>query len=100
MDVGVDQAGDEVAARGVDPLAALVAPDARDPAAGDRDVPLEPLAREDGEHAGAGDDEVRLGVAAGDREELGAAHAASLASVPASTCTPRARSAGAVYSSG
>ena len=100
MDVRVDQPGDEMAARGVDPLAALVAPDARDPAAGHRDVAVEPLAREGGEHPGAGDHEVRLGVAAGDREQVRAAHPASLASVPASTCTPRARSSGAVYSSG
>ena len=49
MHVRVDQAGDERPAGGVDPLPAVVAPDAGDPAAGDRDVAVEPLAREGGE---------------------------------------------------
>ena len=105
MHVRVDQPGDDEAAARVDPLAAVVAPDAGDPAVRDRDVAVEPLAREDGEHAPALDDEVGLGVAARDGEQCARssrrrAHAASLASVPASTRTPRSRSSGAVYSSG
>ena len=53
----------------VDPLAAVVAADAGDPAVGDRDVAVEPLAREGREHARARDDEVGLGVAARDGEQ-------------------------------
>ena len=83
MHVRVDQAGDDEAAAGVHALAALVAADAGDPAAGDRHVAVEPLAREGAEHPPALDHEVRGGVAAGDGEQARAvaAHAASLASV-------------------
>jgi hypothetical protein len=102
VDMGVDEPRHQVAARAVDPhRAAVVAADAGDPAVGDRDVAVEPLAREGAEHARVLDDEVRLSVAAGDREQARTAtHAASLASAPASTRTPFSRSAGAVYSSG
>jgi hypothetical protein len=102
--VRVDEAGHEEAAGAVDPLAAVVAADAGDAAAGDRHVAVQPLARERAEHARARDHEVRLGVAARDRDQararVGVAHAASLASVPASTRTPRSRSSGSVNSSG
>ena len=101
MHVRVDEAGHQVPAGAVDPLAAVVAPDAGDAAVGDRDVAVEPLARERAEHARAGDDEVGIGVTARDGDEVSAGgHAASLASVPASTRTPRSRSDGSVYSSG
>ena len=101
MHVRVDQPRHEEAAAGVDPLAAFVAADAGDAAICDGDVTSEPLARERAEHARAGDDEVGLLVAAGDREQARARrHAASLASVPASTRTPFSRSAASVCSSG
>ena len=64
--VRVDEAGDDVAARCVDRLAPLVRPEPGDHAVDDRDVALEPLAGEDGEHASAADDGVGGLVAAGD----------------------------------
>ena len=101
VDVRVDQAGDEMAPGRVDPLVALVRADARDPPARHGDVAVEPLAREGGEHPRAGHDQVGLGVAARDGEQVRPrAHATSLASVPASTRTPFASAAGAVNSSG
>ena len=54
----VDEAGDDPAARGVDNLATLVLAEPGDDAVGDRDVHLEPLLGEDGQHASATDDEV------------------------------------------
>src|SRR5918994_4020869 len=96
--VRVDEPGHERTVRGVDPLAAVEGADARDPPVGDRDVAGDPLPREGGEHARAADDEVRLGFAPRDREQA-LPHAASLASVPASTRTPRSRSSEAVNSS-
>ena len=95
----VDEAGHERAAGGLDPLPALEGPDPRDPAVGDRDVALQPLARVGGEDPRAGDDEVGLLVAARDREQA-LPHAASRSSAPARTRTPRSRSADAVNSSG
>ena len=49
--VRVDEARDDVAPGGVDRLATLVRADAGDEAVDDRDVGLEPFAREDGQHA-------------------------------------------------
>ena len=66
--VRVDEARDDVSARRVDRLAALVRSDAGDRPVHDRDVGLEPLAREDGEHPPAAHDEVGGLVAPGDRE--------------------------------
>ena len=75
MHVRVDESGDQVAAAGVDPLAALVGADAGDPAVGQRHVAVEPLAREDAEHARALDHQVRLHVPSrdGDQSSAGAA---------------------------
>jgi hypothetical protein len=97
--VRVDEAGHERAARGLDPLPALERPDPRDAAVRDGDVALQPLARVGGEDPCAGDDEVRLLVAARDREQA-LPHAASRSSAPARTRTPRSRSPDAVNSSG
>ena len=69
--VRVDEAGDDVAARCVDRLAALVRPEPGDHPVDDRDVAVEPLAREDREHAPAADDGVGGLVAAGDGEASG-----------------------------
>ena len=66
--VRVDEAGHDVAARSVDDLRAVVLAEPGDPAVRDRDVDVEPLAREDGEHAAAAHDHVRRLVAAGDGE--------------------------------
>ncbi len=60
--------GDEVAAGGVERLGALVVAEAGDEAVRDRDVAVEPLAREDREHPAAADDEIGGLVAAGDGE--------------------------------
>ena len=65
----VDEPGHQPLPAPVDPLAALVGPDAGDPAVGERDVPVQPLAGEGGEDARALDDGVGFGVAAGDRDE-------------------------------
>ena len=66
--VRVDEAGHDAAAAGVDHLAPLVAAETRDDAVGDRDVHLQPLAREDREHAASADDEIGGLVPAGDGE--------------------------------
>ena len=60
--------GHDPAARRVERLAALVVAEAGDPAVDDRDVRLEPLAREDREHPAAADDEVGGLVSARDGE--------------------------------
>ena len=66
--VGVDEARDDEAARRVDHLGAVVLADPGDDAVGDRDVGVEPLAREDAEDAAAADDGVGGLVPASDRE--------------------------------
>ena len=66
--VRVDEAGHDPAAGRVERLAALVLAEPGDAAVDDRDVALEPLAREDREDAAAAHDEVGGLVAAGDRE--------------------------------
>ena len=72
--VRVDEARDDVAARGVDRLRALVLAEPRDDSVHDRDVHVEPLAREDGEDAPAVDDEVGGLVPTGDGEAAGELH--------------------------
>ena len=69
--VRVDEARHDVAAGRVDDLRAVVVAEAGNEAVGDRDVRLEPLAREHGEHAPAAENEVGALVAAGDREPAG-----------------------------
>src|SRR5581483_5752682 len=72
--VRVHEAGDDETAGSVELLPPLVRAKARDVAVADRDVGLQPLAREDGEHPTAADDEIGRLVAARDREpsrELG-----------------------------
>ena len=64
----VDEAGDDVGAVRVERLAALVGAEPGDDAVADRDVDVEPLAREDAEHAAAADDEVGGLVAARHRQ--------------------------------
>ena len=66
--VRVDEARDDVATARVDCLASFVRAEPGDEAVDDRHVGVEPLAREDGEHAPAADDEVGRLVAAGDGE--------------------------------
>ena len=64
--VRVDEARDDVAARRVDRLAPLVRAEPGDHAVDDRDVALEPFAREDRQDAAAADDEVGGLVSASD----------------------------------
>src|SRR5512142_1477456 len=71
MHVRVDEAGHDVAARRVDDLAPVVFAEAGDPSVRDRDVELEPLAGEDGQHAAAAHDHVGGLVTAGDGEAAG-----------------------------
>ena len=66
--MGVDEAGDDVAACRVEHFVAVVVADARDVAVDDRDVRLQPLAREGREHAPAANDELGGLVAAGHGE--------------------------------
>ncbi len=58
MHVCVDEAGDDVLPGRVEGLSALVVAEPRDDAVHDRDVGLQPLPREDREHAPAADDEI------------------------------------------
>jgi hypothetical protein len=69
--VRVDEARREEALPPVDALAALVCPHAGEAPVGDRDVALEPLARERAEHPGALDHGVRRLVAARDGQQAG-----------------------------
>ena len=69
--VRVDEAGDDVGAADVERLRPFVVAEARDVAVADGDVGLEPLAREDREHAAALDDEVGRLVPACDRYAAG-----------------------------
>ena len=71
--VRVDEARDDPPAGGVDRLATLVGADPGDDTVHDRDVGIEPFAREDREHSAAADDEVGRLVPPGDRETLGEA---------------------------
>ena len=66
--VRVDEARDDEAPGGVERLAAVVGAEPGDRSVDDGDVDVEPLAREDGEHTAAADDEVGRLVAARDRE--------------------------------
>jgi hypothetical protein len=71
VQVCVDEARNDVATRRVHCLAALVLAEPGDPAVHDRHVGLEPLAREDREHAAAAHDEVGGLVSTGDGETAG-----------------------------
>jgi hypothetical protein len=71
MHVGVDEAGNDVTPGRVHDLTAVVVPEPRNPPVGDGDVDLEPLARENGEHAAAAHDDVGGLVSAGDCEAAG-----------------------------
>ena len=64
----VDEARHDVAARRVEHLVAVIVAEAGDVAVDDRHVRLEPLAREDREHAPAANDELGGLVAAGHGE--------------------------------
>ena len=64
----VDEPRDDVGAVRVERLGAVVGAEARDDAVADRDVDVEPLAREDAEDAAARDDEVGRLVAPRNRE--------------------------------
>ena len=66
--VGVDEAGHDEAAGGVDHLVAVVLADPGDDAVDDRDVGVEPLTGEDAEHAPAANDGVRGLGSPSDRE--------------------------------
>jgi hypothetical protein len=66
--VRVDEAGDGVLTRRVERLVSVVASESRDDPVRDRDVDLEPLAREHREDASSGDDEIGRFVPARDRE--------------------------------
>jgi hypothetical protein len=54
--VGIDEAGHDEAALRLERLGALVLAEAGDDAVADRDIDLEPLAREDAEDAAAAND--------------------------------------------
>lgn len=64
----VDEAGDDVRPVRVERLRALVLAEAGDDAVADRDVDVEPFAREDAEDATAPDDEIGRLVTARDGE--------------------------------
>jgi hypothetical protein len=70
VDVRVHESGDDPLAGGVDRLAALVSAEPGDPAVGDRDIRLEPLAGEHREHLAAADHDVCGLVAARDGQTL------------------------------
>jgi hypothetical protein len=80
MHVRVEEAGDDVAPRCVDDFASLVLAQSGDPAVRDRDVGVEPLAREHGEDATAVHDDVGGLVAAGQGKTSGeiAGHAEAI----------------------
>ena len=91
--VRVDESGDDVPARRVEDVPPLVLPEPRDDAVHHRDVDLEPLAREDREHASAAHDEVGRLVSAGDcQTALQPLHRGSVMRVP--RCRIVARSVG------
>src|SRR5436190_21546515 len=56
--MGVDEAGHDVTAGGVEHLTAVVLPEPGHEPVAEGDVGVQPLAGEDGEHAAAADDEV------------------------------------------
>ena len=66
MHVRVDEPGNDVGAVRVERLGALVGAEPGDDAVADRDVDVEPLAREDAEDAAAANDEVGRLVTARD----------------------------------
>ena len=66
--VRVHEARDDVAAGGIDRLLAVVAAEPGDRPLDDRDVDVEPLAREDAQHAAAAHDHIRGLVASGNCE--------------------------------
>ena len=66
--VRVDEARDDVAAGGVDRLVPVVRAEPGDRPVDDRDVDVEPLAREDAQHAAAAHDHIRRLVASGNCE--------------------------------
>ena len=68
MHVGVDKPRHEVPAGELKDLAAVVVPDSGDVPVRDREIAVEPLAREDREHLRAADHEVGGLVSAGDGE--------------------------------
>ena len=84
VDVRVDEARHDVASARVQLLGPLVLPEPGDEAVDDRDVGFEPLAREDGEHAPAADDEVRRLVATCDRQSAREVHPATIPRRPPS----------------
>ena len=71
MHVRVDEARDDVGAVGVERLGALVGAEPGDDAVADRDVGVEPFAREDAEDPAAADDEIGGLVAARHRQSAG-----------------------------
>ena len=78
--VCVQEAGDDVAPRRVDDLDSLVLAQPGDPAVSDRDVGVEPLAREDGKNPAAAHDDVGRLVATGHGKASGeiAGHAEAI----------------------
>ena len=79
MHVRVDEPGHDEPAAHIKCLSPLVVAEAGDEAVDDGDVGLEPLAREDREHAAAAKHEVGRLVAAGDGEAAGEiGHAATI----------------------
>jgi hypothetical protein len=66
--VRVDEARNDVGPLRVQGLGAVVLAEPRDHAVADRDVDVEPLAREDAENPTAADDEIGRLVTPGDRE--------------------------------
>ncbi len=66
--VRVDEPGDDVLPARVEHIPALVVAETGDDSVHDRDVDLEPLFREDGEHPTSADDEIGRFVPAGNGE--------------------------------
>ena len=96
MHVRVDEPGAEEAPAAVDALAALVRADTREATVGDRDVALEPLARERAEHLRALDHRVGRLVTTRDGQQAGGrrrvVHAGTVTAARSASCEPVAQS--------
>lgn len=71
VEMGIDEAGNDVGAGDVAPLPASVGAEPDDGALGDGDVDLEPLAGEDGKHPAPGEDQITGLVPSRHRQQLG-----------------------------
>ncbi len=68
--VGIDEAGHQKGARGIEPLATLISAEADDMTVLDRDVDVQPFLREHGQDVAAGQHNVRRLVTTRDRHPV------------------------------